>query len=87
MMRNRNTISLNKISFFVTEVHFCESPHTDNSQNRRCLDRFQRFWFNVNSGKCENIIYGGCGATKNNFETLAECEYACEGYNRNLFEI
>uniref|UniRef100_A0A3Q0QZT4 BPTI/Kunitz inhibitor domain-containing protein n=1 Tax=Amphilophus citrinellus TaxID=61819 RepID=A0A3Q0QZT4_AMPCI len=36
-----------------------------------------RYFFNVNSGRCELFEYGGCGGNKNNFETLEECEETC----------
>lgn len=36
-----------------------------------------RFFFNVNTGRCELFEYGGCGGNDNNFETVEECEEAC----------
>ncbi|KAK2839502.1 hypothetical protein Q5P01_013242 [Channa striata] len=37
----------------------------------------ERFFFNVDSGKCELFEYGGCGGNANNFESLEECEEKC----------
>ncbi|XP_029967324.1 tissue factor pathway inhibitor a [Salarias fasciatus] len=36
-----------------------------------------RFFFNINTGRCEVFEYGGCGGNENNFETLEECEETC----------
>lgn len=36
-----------------------------------------RFFFNVDHGRCELFEYGGCGGNANNFETLEECEETC----------
>lgn len=30
------------------------------------------------SGQCEKFVYGGCGGNENNYNTLEECELACE---------
>ncbi|KAM9347875.1 tissue factor pathway inhibitor a [Symphorus nematophorus] len=36
-----------------------------------------RFFFNVDTGRCEMFEYGGCGGNANNFETLEACEEMC----------
>lgn len=36
-----------------------------------------RFFFNVDNGRCELFEYGGCGGNANNFETLKDCEETC----------
>lgn len=36
-----------------------------------------RFFFNVDTGRCELFEYGGCGGNANNFETLEDCEETC----------
>uniref|UniRef100_A0A4W6CZH2 BPTI/Kunitz inhibitor domain-containing protein n=1 Tax=Lates calcarifer TaxID=8187 RepID=A0A4W6CZH2_LATCA len=36
-----------------------------------------RFFFNVDTGRCELFEYGGCGGNANNFETLEACEEMC----------
>ncbi|VDL93579.1 unnamed protein product [Schistocephalus solidus] len=43
-----------------------------------CRAAFQRFGFEVSTGKCKPFIYGGCGGNGNNFETLKECQRMCE---------
>ncbi|KAF8763268.1 thrombin inhibitor hemalin-like [Argiope bruennichi] len=42
-----------------------------------CLAAFRRYYFNKESGECEEFIYGGCGANDNNFLTKEECEETC----------
>lgn len=37
----------------------------------------ERFFYNINTRKCEVFEYGGCGGNKNNFESLEECEETC----------
>ncbi|KIH61625.1 Kunitz/Bovine pancreatic trypsin inhibitor domain protein [Ancylostoma duodenale] len=42
-----------------------------------CLGYFTRYTYK--NGRCEEIVYGGCGKTSNNFETREECEETCMG--------
>ena len=42
-----------------------------------CRAAFPRWYYNIDSHKCEQFIYGGCNGTKNNFDTKAECEGSC----------
>jgi hypothetical protein len=42
-----------------------------------CDAYFTRYGFNPKTNRCENFVYGGCGANANNFESLAACEAAC----------
>ncbi|XP_026877761.2 tissue factor pathway inhibitor a isoform X1 [Electrophorus electricus] len=37
----------------------------------------ERFYFNTDTGYCENFEYGGCQGNANNFETLEACEEMC----------
>ncbi|KAM8855596.1 tissue factor pathway inhibitor a isoform 2-T2 [Spinachia spinachia] len=37
----------------------------------------ERFFFNVDTGHCEQFEYGGCRGNANNFKTLEECEETC----------
>ncbi|XP_068185991.1 tissue factor pathway inhibitor a isoform X2 [Antennarius striatus] len=36
-----------------------------------------RYFFSVDTGRCELFEYGGCGGNANNFETLEACEEMC----------
>ena len=44
-----------------------------------CNAAFQRYFFNAQTGRCEEFVYGGCDGNANNFETLEACEQACGG--------
>ncbi|XP_076016686.1 tissue factor pathway inhibitor a [Genypterus blacodes] len=37
----------------------------------------ERFFFNIDTGRCDHFVYGGCGGNANNFQTLGECEEMC----------
>ncbi|XP_020797723.1 LOW QUALITY PROTEIN: tissue factor pathway inhibitor a [Boleophthalmus pectinirostris] len=37
----------------------------------------QRYYFNIDSGRCEMFEFGGCGGNDNNFESKEECEETC----------
>jgi len=43
----------------------------------KCRGYFVRYHFNKKSNTCEEFVYGGCGANKNNFETVEACQKAC----------
>ncbi|KAK7939000.1 hypothetical protein WMY93_002326 [Mugilogobius chulae] len=36
-----------------------------------------RYFFNIDSGRCEMFEFGGCGGNDNNFLTKEECEETC----------
>ncbi|XP_055071003.2 tissue factor pathway inhibitor a isoform X1 [Misgurnus anguillicaudatus] len=42
-----------------------------------CKAIMDRFYFNIDTGRCEAFEYGGCQGNANNFETLEECEQMC----------
>ena len=60
---------------------FCLGPHTE-TKGFYCIALFERYYYDKESGKCKEFGYGGCGATKNNFETLSECEETCKAENK-----
>ncbi|KAM9308809.1 PI-stichotoxin-Hcr2o-like [Gastrophryne carolinensis] len=43
-----------------------------------CKARKLRWYFDVNTQKCNSFYYGGCGGNGNNYLTLQECKEACE---------
>ncbi len=38
-----------------------------------------RWFFNSESGRCEEFVWGCCDGNANNFESLEECQAACPG--------
>ncbi|XP_051565112.1 tissue factor pathway inhibitor a isoform X2 [Myxocyprinus asiaticus] len=42
-----------------------------------CKALKDRFYFDIDTGRCEPFEYGGCPGNANNFETLQECEEMC----------
>ncbi|XP_063438104.1 cysteine-rich motor neuron 1 protein-like isoform X1 [Mytilus trossulus] len=42
-----------------------------------CKASFPRYYFNLETGKCDKFIYGGCQGNANNFELLTECQDKC----------
>ncbi|XP_078346264.1 PI-actitoxin-Aeq3b-like [Oculina patagonica] len=44
----------------------------------QCRGAFPKFYYNKDSGECEQFIYGGCMGNENNFETKEECEERCK---------
>jgi len=42
-----------------------------------CYAYFQRYYYNQESGTCQEFVYGGCKGNGNNFETQQACERAC----------
>ncbi|XP_059931843.1 kunitz-type protease inhibitor 2 isoform X1 [Gadus macrocephalus] len=44
-----------------------------------CKAAFPRFYYDMYTQSCRKFIYGGCESNGNNFESVRECETACEG--------
>ncbi|XP_017538280.1 tissue factor pathway inhibitor a isoform X1 [Pygocentrus nattereri] len=42
-----------------------------------CKALKDRFYFDIDTGRCEPFEFGGCQGNANNFETLEECEEMC----------
>lgn len=42
-----------------------------------CLAAFLRYYYDPQSGRCQEFTWGGCGGNDNNFESLVECEQRC----------
>ncbi len=55
------------------EGRACELPPDSGPCDGMC----PRWFFNPESGQCEEFIWGCCGGNANNFETLKECQAAC----------
>ena len=44
-----------------------------------CIAAKPRFYFNKNTGLCEEFTYEGCNGNENMFKTRIECEKTCQG--------
>ena len=44
-----------------------------------CNSKFQRYFYNKTSKRCETFTYGGCNKNKNNFYYQYDCENECGG--------
>ncbi|XP_022249736.1 carboxypeptidase inhibitor SmCI-like isoform X2 [Limulus polyphemus] len=49
-----------------------------------CKAYIPRFYFDKETGTCEQFIYGGCDGNANNFETIDECHGVCKGSRKSL---
>ncbi|XP_025095647.1 tissue factor pathway inhibitor-like [Pomacea canaliculata] len=47
------------------------------SETGPCKAYFPRFFFNTNTGSCEQFIYGGCDGNANNYLTVEDCQATC----------
>ncbi|CAH1108930.1 unnamed protein product [Psylliodes chrysocephalus] len=79
--------SCEKIAGGVCKQHFkkadCFKPHTAGFECRALAIRYH---WNHELAKCEQVAYGGCGATNNNFETLESCKKIAGGVCKEHFE-
>ncbi|KAG8198783.1 hypothetical protein JTE90_007093 [Oedothorax gibbosus] len=51
-----------------------------------CNGYFPRFFFNKETNKCEQFIFGGCRGNENNFESKRLCERKCLSDSRTASE-
>ncbi|CAG9538154.1 unnamed protein product [Cercopithifilaria johnstoni] len=51
----------------------CSLPADEGKGNAR----LKRYYYNDNSGKCQQFIYRGVKGNENNFRTYEECKYRC----------
>lgn len=59
-----------------TNSTFCTQP----SAQGDCRAYIPSFFYNSESGVCEDFVYGGCGGNLNNFPTLEDCAEAAVEY-------
>lgn len=43
-----------------------------------CEAAITRYWHDSDTGVCRSFIYGGCEGNANNFESLEDCQSACD---------
>ena len=65
----------------LTIIMFCISSISEicymPSDPGPCQEYSSRYYFNTNTGVCEEFMYGGCEGNGNNFATLDECSRLC----------
>eukprot|EP00096_Caligus_rogercresseyi_P007225 TRINITY_DN25027_c0_g1_i1.p1 TRINITY_DN25027_c0_g1~~TRINITY_DN25027_c0_g1_i1.p1 ORF type:complete len:564 (+),score=120.10 TRINITY_DN25027_c0_g1_i1:30-1694(+) len=59
---------------------FCSLPAVVSEGGIQCLALRYGYTFNEAKGTCEQIMYGGCGATANFFHSLQKCQTVCQGH-------
>ncbi|XP_037086585.1 papilin-like [Pollicipes pollicipes] len=64
----------------------CSAPPVD-PRAPSCTARLRRFYYSVPAGRCVSLLYGGCGATDNNFATQSSCERSCPAGAVNQTEM
>ncbi|CAN7976519.1 unnamed protein product, partial [Ixodes persulcatus] len=73
----RSAISGNRARPCATEHghshHDCKSPKDPGP----CLAYIPRWFFNVDTGECERLIYGGCLGNDNNYWSHEQCQKTC----------
>ncbi|XP_040210222.1 carboxypeptidase inhibitor SmCI-like [Rana temporaria] len=47
-------------------------------QRGPCKGNISRYYYNRNTGECEQFTFGGCVGNKNNFDTKSSCENTCK---------
>lgn len=67
------------VSFQTEQI--CAMPKKDGDGEIRCRGLHHRFYYNKDSGECEQFDYGGCRGNENNFSTKEECEKFCAKKN------
>lgn len=58
---------------------FCSLP-PDDTDGLSCMAYFEVYYYNETTQSCELYVYGGCGATENQFGTKEACENAAATY-------
>ncbi|KAL0859211.1 hypothetical protein ABMA27_011028 [Loxostege sticticalis] len=64
-------------NYFVTKYNSdpaCKQP----IEPGPCYGYFEVYGYNTTTEKCELFIYGGCEGNDNRYETIGECQQACE---------
>ncbi|KAL5503585.1 hypothetical protein EMCRGX_G010557 [Ephydatia muelleri] len=73
LMMAVNCQELDEISSSVNRPGVCALP----SDTGPCRANMKRYFYNVQSGACEQFVYGGCQGNRNNFKTLLQCQLYC----------
>nr|ATY39985.1 U-actitoxin-Ave venom kunitz potassium channel toxin type 2 [Aulactinia veratra] len=61
------------IGFATSKPEYCNAPLLEGS----CGGGFTRYYYNSETGQCQEFLYGGCRGNENNFATNEECMETC----------
>ena len=68
-----NNFQLNALVSFYIITDKCSFPKFTG----HCNANLDRWFYNMETGVCEEFVYGGCRGNMNNFESFEECEQSC----------
>lgn len=68
-----------------SELHIFHHSCALKKDEGPCKAMKDRFYFDVDTGRCELFEYGGCQGNANNFETLQECDEMCLVKGKAIF--
>ncbi|XP_033735426.1 papilin-like isoform X3 [Pecten maximus] len=57
----------------MSQKEICALP----KESGPCFAYMRRYFYNSNTGSCEQFIYGGCSGNQNNFENIETCQEKC----------
>ena len=60
---------------FSYTLGMCELPPEEGP----CKASLRQYYFDRNTGQCQEFIYGGCNGNANRFLTKCECKIECGG--------
>jgi len=72
-----STCAISLTKKFTPKNPICLVPAVSTEASKKCRGIFPRFTFNSEAGQCQEIVYGGCGASANLFVTLEDCIGVC----------
>ena len=66
-------------SYLHVDIFFSTDPCTLPKVVGNCRATIRKFYFDTNTRRCTQFLYGGCGGNANSFETQEECQQRCGG--------